>query len=271
MATATVLPLNEATQSRLQARSSTVYNSTATGSTTDTKPLRRGRLASGSEFSLTEKRFIESASPVSFQDDPPPPYTPHSPLSNAIHPLAYSQTSTATTHHDQYSADTDYHPFLNMGTASNHYYYNESINGAYMNHSSGLTPQSLVQSVSTLARRWIDHLGGDSAYLIMLCLAWYASSSIANNVGKQLLNIFHYPVTVSWIQFAFIAVYGIIAVKGLGLSRLQGPSFELLKTIVPLCGFQIGSQVLTSIATSQIPISSVHTVKVNNTHTRAYI
>ncbi|KAI9591299.1 triose-phosphate transporter family-domain-containing protein [Syncephalis fuscata] len=95
----------------------------------------------------------------------------------------------------------------------------------------------------------------------MLCLAWYASSAVANNVGKQLLNIFHYPVTVSWVQFAFIAVYGIIAAKGLGLSRLQGPSIDLLKTVVPLCGFQIGSQVLTSVATSRVPISSVHTVK----------
>ncbi|RKP09606.1 triose-phosphate transporter family-domain-containing protein [Thamnocephalis sphaerospora] len=118
-----------------------------------------------------------------------------------------------------------------------------------------------LATLLTYLQRALDYFGGDSARLVLLCLAWYLSSAVANNVGKQLLNIFRYPVTVSWVQFGFIAIYGAIAAKGLGLTQLQGLTPKVLRTVVPLCGFQIGSQVLTSIATSRVPVSSVHTVK----------
>ncbi|KAG5459747.1 MAG: hypothetical protein BJ554DRAFT_8299, partial [Olpidium bornovanus] len=45
----------------------------------------------------------------------------------------------------------------------------------------------------------------DSAKFVAYCMLWYSSSAITNNIGKQILNQFRYPVTLTYVQFGFVA------------------------------------------------------------------
>ncbi|CAG8466967.1 2672_t:CDS:2 [Paraglomus brasilianum] len=95
---------------------------------------------------------------------------------------------------------------------------------------------------------------------IFLCILWYASSAITNNIGKSLLNAFPYPVTLTWIQFGFVSLYCHILGR-LGFTRIRRLTVEILRETVPLSGFQIVGHGFSSVATSQVPVSFVHTIK----------
>jgi solute carrier family 35 protein E1 len=42
---------------------------------------------------------------------------------------------------------------------------------------------------------------------ILLCILWYGSSALSSNTGKVILNNFRYPVTLTIVQFFFVAGY----------------------------------------------------------------
>lgn len=96
-----------------------------------------------------------------------------------------------------------------------------------------------------------------------LCIAWYLSSSFTNNFGKQLLNEFSYPVTLTWVQFGLVSLFCLVG-SFLGLGRLMAPRLPVLWTIMPLAVFQIVSHILSSIAISRIPVSLAHTIKASS-------
>ncbi|CAG8572324.1 4801_t:CDS:2 [Diversispora eburnea] len=96
---------------------------------------------------------------------------------------------------------------------------------------------------------------------VVLCILWYASSAVTNNIGKQLLNQFNYPVTLTWVQFGFVGLYCLTIGHGLGYTKLRNPSKIILRTTLPLSLFSISGHVLSSVATSIVPVSFVHTVK----------
>jgi len=96
---------------------------------------------------------------------------------------------------------------------------------------------------------------------IVLCLSWYASSAITNNIGKQILNQFNYPLTLTWIQFGFVAFYCYLLGNGLGFTKLEHPSRQILNKTLPLSLFSITGHVFSSYATSKVPVSFVHTIK----------
>ncbi|RIA97922.1 triose-phosphate transporter family-domain-containing protein [Glomus cerebriforme] len=96
---------------------------------------------------------------------------------------------------------------------------------------------------------------------LVYCLLWYASSAITNNTGKQLLNQFNYPVTLTWIQFGFVGFYCYAFGQGMGLTKIRSPTVGIIRRTLQLCLFQIGSHVFSSIATAQVPVSFVHTIK----------
>jgi solute carrier family 35 protein E1 len=54
---------------------------------------------------------------------------------------------------------------------------------------------------------------------IFLCLLWYATSALSSNTGKVILNNFRYPVTLTIIQFFFVAGYCWLLTDG---SRMLG-------------------------------------------------
>ncbi|KAI9891680.1 MAG: suppressor of loss of ypt1 [Vezdaea aestivalis] len=112
-----------------------------------------------------------------------------------------------------------------------------------------------------------------SPKLIFLCVIWYLTSALTNTSSKSILNAFRKPVTLTVIQFAFVSLwcllFAYLARIHPRLSRaipalkngIRKPTPEVLKTTLPLAVFQVGGHLLSSTATSRIPVSLVHTIK----------
>lgn len=99
------------------------------------------------------------------------------------------------------------------------------------------------------------------------------SSALTNTSSKSILNAFDKPATLTMIQFFLVAFYcitfswlasvfpslrtSIPALK----NAIRYPSRDVITTTLPLAAFQIGGHLLSSTATSKIPVSMVHTVK----------
>ncbi|KAI9199695.1 triose-phosphate transporter family-domain-containing protein [Polychytrium aggregatum] len=96
-----------------------------------------------------------------------------------------------------------------------------------------------------------------------LCLCWYLCSAVSNNIAKQLMNIFQFPVTLTWVQFGFVSLFSATAtcIPGLRLKKIMPISNALLLTVVPLAVFQILGHIFSSISISTIPVSVSHTIK----------
>ncbi|KAK3997106.1 triose-phosphate transporter family-domain-containing protein [Cladorrhinum sp. PSN332] len=109
--------------------------------------------------------------------------------------------------------------------------------------------------------------------LIMLCIAWYWSSALTNTSSKSILTAFDKPATLTLVQFAFVSSYCLLfsflaqtfpnirtAIPALR-HPVRYPSRDVIRTTLPLAAFQIGGHLLSSTATSKIPVSLVHTIK----------
>jgi solute carrier family 35 protein E1 len=102
---------------------------------------------------------------------------------------------------------------------------------------------------------------------------WYTSSALTNTSSKSILNAFDKPATLTLIQFFLVAFYCITSSwmatmfpklrTSIPALRhpIRYPSREIISTTLPLAAFQIGGHLLSSTATSKIPVSLVHTVK----------
>lgn len=112
-----------------------------------------------------------------------------------------------------------------------------------------------------------------SPMLVFLCVLWYGSSALTNTSSKSILNAFEKPATLTIVQFAFVSFFCILlawlarvfpSLKRHIPALKQGiryPSAEIIRTTLPLAGFQIGGHLLSSTATTKIPVSLVHTIK----------
>ncbi|EAQ83848.1 hypothetical protein CHGG_10252 [Chaetomium globosum CBS 148.51] len=109
--------------------------------------------------------------------------------------------------------------------------------------------------------------------LIGLCVMWYWSSALTNTSSKTILTAFDKPATLTLVQFAFVSSYCMLfswlastfprlrdAVPALR-HPIRAPSRDVIRTTLPLAAFQIGGHLLSSNATSKIPVSLVHTIK----------
>lgn len=102
---------------------------------------------------------------------------------------------------------------------------------------------------------------------------WYTSSALTNTSSKSILNAFNMPATLTLIQFAFVAslcvflawlatIFPVLRTKITALKHpIRTPTREVIMTTLPLAAFQIGGHLLSSTATSKIPVSLVHTIK----------
>jgi solute carrier family 35 protein E1 len=102
---------------------------------------------------------------------------------------------------------------------------------------------------------------------------WYASSALTNTSSKSILNAFDKPATLTLIQFFLVAFYcltsswlaSVFPKLRTSIPALRHPirypSRDVISTTLPLAAFQIGGHLLSSTATSKIPVSLVHTVK----------
>lgn len=102
---------------------------------------------------------------------------------------------------------------------------------------------------------------------------WYSSSALTNTSSKTILTAFDKPATLTLVQFGFVSSYCILfswlastfprlraAIPALK-HPIRYPSRDVIKTTLPLAAFQIGGHLLSSNATSKIPVSLVHTIK----------
>ncbi|KAF9386309.1 suppressor of loss of ypt1 [Podila verticillata] len=96
--------------------------------------------------------------------------------------------------------------------------------------------------------------------LPLLCLAWYLSSAVTNNIGKQIMNQFRYPVTLTFIQFLFVSLFCFLS-GTMGLTKIRSPTVGIMQMTAPLVGFQVVGHVFSSVAISRVPLSVVHTIK----------
>ncbi|KDE04513.1 hypothetical protein MVLG_05079 [Microbotryum lychnidis-dioicae p1A1 Lamole] len=135
----------------------------------------------------------------------------------------------------------------------------------------------LVQSALSSVR--------ESVPFILLCSAWYMSSAMSSNTGKSILTQFRYPVTLTIVQFAFVASYcvvilavrervavasastggggltsrrGSMPIKGFGIRK---PSRAMFQGTLMMSLFQIAGHVFSSMAIARVPVSTVHTIK----------
>lgn len=107
----------------------------------------------------------------------------------------------------------------------------------------------------------------------MLCLVWYTTSALTNTSSKSILNALPKPITLTVVQFAFVSIYCLLlsylstVVPWLKTSipalknNIRPPSRDVIMSALPLAVFQLAGHILSSMATSQIPVSLVHTIK----------
>ena len=116
---------------------------------------------------------------------------------------------------------------------------------------------------------------------VALCSLWYMSSALSSNTGKAILTRFRYPVTLTIVQFAFVAWYcvvilgvrerigGIRAGKHTSFATAAGwgikkPSRVMFQGTFVMSLFQIAGHVFSSMAIARVPVSTVHTIKVRS-------
>lgn len=107
----------------------------------------------------------------------------------------------------------------------------------------------------------------DTVRFVLLCGLWYMSSALSSNTGKSILTDFRYPVTLTFVQFGFVAGWCLFFLSpAVRFSTMRRPTKEILKSTFPMGCFQVGGHIFSSMAISRIPVSTVHTIKVSIRH-----
>ncbi|TFK26195.1 TPT-domain-containing protein [Coprinopsis marcescibilis] len=97
---------------------------------------------------------------------------------------------------------------------------------------------------------------------VLMCGLWYMSSALSSNTGKAILNQFRYPITLTFVQFGFVAGYCLLCMSPLvQFTTLRKPTRKILQSTFPMGLFQVAGHIFSSIAISRIPVSTVHTIK----------
>ncbi|KIX09111.1 uncharacterized protein Z518_00189 [Rhinocladiella mackenziei CBS 650.93] len=129
-------------------------------------------------------------------------------------------------------------------------------------------------SVSENAQELAQALKAPVSYkLIALCIIWYMTSALTNTSSKSILNALPKPATLTIVQFASVSIWCLILTTLASIfpslkralpalkNGLRKPSWDVMYTAFPLSIFQLLGHLLSSYATSKIPVSLVHTIK----------
>ncbi|KAI9279085.1 triose-phosphate transporter family-domain-containing protein [Sporodiniella umbellata] len=115
---------------------------------------------------------------------------------------------------------------------------------------------------------WLSKLSLDKKLILsengkfaVCCFMWYLCSSLSNNTGKHIMNLFKYPVTLTFIQFLFVALWCVIMENIAKSTGIKKPTRQIIQTMIPLSLFLIVGHIFSSISISRIPVSLVHTIK----------
>lgn len=113
------------------------------------------------------------------------------------------------------------------------------------------------------AESWLSTPSTDTLRFVLLCVLWYSSSALSSNTGKVILTQFRYPVTLTFVQFGFVAAFSLGFMSPVvNFSKLRAPTKAILRDTIPMGCFQVGGHIFSSMAISRIPVSTVHTIKV---------
>lgn len=99
--------------------------------------------------------------------------------------------------------------------------------------------------------------------VVVLCVLWFAVSSVNNIIGKVTLTIFPFPITVTMIQLTSIFIYLKPTLRFMRVSSLDlklGKRYYL-KMIIPLAFAKFLSSVSSHVSLWKVPVSYSHTVK----------
>ncbi|KZV93136.1 TPT-domain-containing protein [Exidia glandulosa HHB12029] len=101
-----------------------------------------------------------------------------------------------------------------------------------------------------------------SIRFVLLCSLWYMSSALSSNTGKAIMTRFKYPVTLTFVQFGFVAGYCLLfATPVLRFTTIRPPTDAIIRSTLPMALFQVFGHIFSSMAISRIPVSTVHTIK----------
>lgn len=104
---------------------------------------------------------------------------------------------------------------------------------------------------------------------IALCVAWYCSSALTSTSSKTFLNVIDGPATLTIVQFFFVAAWtaGLAQIGSrfrfswLASAPIRKPDAHVWRSTAPMSLFVLTGHLFSSVATSKIPVSTVHTVK----------
>jgi len=102
----------------------------------------------------------------------------------------------------------------------------------------------------------------DFIRIVFICLCWYAVSSANGVLGKTILSQFPYPMTVTMVQLASIALWSTPVLKMLDVRKQEASTWDYYKKmLIPLALAKFLSSVLSHISIWKVPVSYAHTVK----------
>ncbi|KAI0687693.1 triose-phosphate transporter family-domain-containing protein [Cerioporus squamosus] len=74
---------------------------------------------------------------------------------------------------------------------------------------------------------------------VLLCCLWYTTSALSSNTGKSIMTLFRYPVTLTFVQFGFVAAYCLLFMSPMvGFSKLRRPNKAIIRNTLPMGVFQ---------------------------------
>ncbi|SCZ93751.1 BZ3500_MvSof-1268-A1-R1_Chr6-3g08862 [Microbotryum saponariae] len=239
-------------------------------------------VANSHELARQRQQFPPASTPGS--EYPPQPSNYHSDVKDTQHvpsslyeSSAYPSYRSSQQSNGSIMSSKDAETPLSSFLARSFAQAKHSITSSTTKPSAPSSETPLVQSALSSVR--------ESVPFILLCSAWYMSSAMSSNTGKSILTRFRYPVTLTIVQFAFVASYcvvilavrervavssastggggltsrrGSMPIKGFGIRK---PSRAMFQGTLMMSLFQIAGHVFSSMAIARVPVSTVHTIK----------
>ena len=129
-------------------------------------------------------------------------------------------------------------------------------------HSPGINRRVDSPAPNPFAVPTVSIPGIETIRFVALCILWYGSSALSSNTGKVIMTSFRFPVTLTIIQFFFVAGLCWVGARIGWTGPLRTPTRAIVQGTLPMAAFQVGGHICSSLAISRVPVSTVHTIKV---------